>query len=380
MVNDAHVILPDIIADNGVVHVIDKVLLPPPPENMASRYSSLSSGSSSSTTSTTSQSSSVSKPNGGQASSSSSSSSWWGAAGSSSSSSWWGAATTSGSKGGKTSGGWTTNPHVHHGPHPGVGAAAWHPSPKSGKTSKSSKSKSAKAYYHVAGGNTGWSAGHGSGSKDTVSMGDDWWGGSSKGPEEDMGDDWWGGPCPPGKAGKNCDVDAAVPSAEPTPCGKAGKDDCDHLEEDEEEVEDFLEEEVEDYGSDGMVDELVESFTNRNPAGGNTISDLIPITPKPCLSPSLPPSSSWPTWTPTALPTTAVDALRSGSGTWFQSGRAYDVEMSHYRVESLNQNGAVQGKAMDNAAGRSSRWSSWDVMVMGGAGIVISYLTMMLLE
>ena len=34
MVNDAMVILANLTADNGVVHVIDKVLLPPTPDNL----------------------------------------------------------------------------------------------------------------------------------------------------------------------------------------------------------------------------------------------------------------------------------------------------------------------------------------------------------
>ena len=30
MVNDANVVIPDIIASNGIIHAIDAVLLPPP--------------------------------------------------------------------------------------------------------------------------------------------------------------------------------------------------------------------------------------------------------------------------------------------------------------------------------------------------------------
>ena len=35
MVNDANVVTPDIMASNGIIHVIDKVLLPPPDEEPA---------------------------------------------------------------------------------------------------------------------------------------------------------------------------------------------------------------------------------------------------------------------------------------------------------------------------------------------------------
>ena len=408
MVNDANVINPDIMGSNGIIHVIDKVLIPTPsdgddggddddePVVKAGELAEIA---------TVEDDESGSK----------SDTEWWGGSG------WW-VAGAGGSKSSKTSyynksgkviaaTGWMNphsiptgwkpphskphNSHAHHGPHPQA---------KSVKSVKSAKHvKSAKSSFSW---NDAWE-----GTGDT----NDWWAPPS-GDSEIMGDDyWWGGavtPCPPGKAGKDCNIDN-IPTMEPTPCGKAGKE-CE---------EDPTTETIPDLGDvpvtfvtstpvgymDGTTEppvtapspeeESTTATTTGAPTpievaatppgrtgggGGTTIGDLIPVTVAPISSP---PSSGWPTWTPTSTPTSTLKSLEA-SGTWFQSGRAYEVDASHYRAD-LKKNGLLvreNGIAFagdDMVASSSSSGmrgldcSLSNVVILGGV-TVMSFVIMMI--
>ena len=361
MVNDANVINPDIMGSNGIIHVIDKVLIPASPpsdgDNGGDEQPVVRAGEL------------LTVEEDDESDSSKSNTEWWGGSG------WW---VADGSKSSKISSsynksgkvitasttGWTNphsipgsgwnpppphskphNPHAHHGPQPQA---------KSVKSVKSAKHvKSAKGSF-------GWNGAWEGGSGDT----NDWWAPPPSGDSEIMGDDyWWGGavtPCPPGKAGKDCDTDK-IPTMEPTPCGKAGKECEDPLPDLGDVPVTFVTpapvgymdgtaeapvtaplpgEEEEPATATGAPTPMEVAATppgrTGGGGGGTTIGDLIPVTVAPISSP---PSSGWPTWTPTSTPTSTLNSLEA-SGTWFQSGRAYEVDASHYRAD-LKKNGLL---------------------------------------
>ena len=335
MVNNANVITADVMACNGVVHVVDTVLLPPPPTEEEVEEEEEEDN-------------------------------WWGGATSpdDTDDEWQGG---SGSKTSKTNSG------------SGSKSAKKSSSSADSKGSKTSSSdaKSSKTNQDSK------SAKHGkteSGEED-----DDWWaGGGSEGED----DDWWSGggetpgashgpspsPTPCGKAGKECpEPTPIVPSMSPTPCGKAGKE-CDeggtyspsH---------DGMNVGTTPPQADGtdppVVSDSVPQEATLPPAvpsdppiamqttaPPSVKKELVPITSAP-VSP--PPSSGWPTWAPTNMPSPTIQMLQSSGGTWFQSGKAYDVEMSQYRASSnvvgrtrvndLDGGGYVRGSDLANGSG-----------------------------
>jgi len=331
--DEVNVVTPfDVMACNGIVHSIDTVLMPPP-SNKEDRTSSASGSSWHSPPQTV----------GG----------WWASAGSKTSKntkasydSW-----QKPSPPKHTSQQWMAHHHM------------W---PKSGKAVKAAKDhKSGK-------GNMVWWGG--SASHDSA------WGGSGD-EEMIMGDDWWSSPtsdnnhCPPGKAGKDCNMDKGEPTIAPTPCGKAGKecggDDLDDTQETPDNDASYSASSVVESVSDTPAATTTPNDDESSPP--ERIGDLIPITAQPVSSP---PSSGWPTWTPTSTPISTLDELAAG-GTWFQSGRAYDVEMSHYRATNLA-NGVVHSDSGEEEEKTSSA-SSGRLLLRGcsivlGVSIIMAYL------
>ena len=325
--DEVNVVTPfDVTACNGIIHSIDTVLMPPPP-NKEDRTSSASSWHSSPQTV------------GG----------------------WWAASKTSKNTKASYDSWQKPSPPKHT-------SQQWmahhHMWPKSGKAVKAAKDhKSGKGEMMWWGG----SASH-----------DSAWGGESGDEEMIMGDDWWSSPtsdnnhCPPGKAGKDCNMDKGEPTVAPTPCGKAGKE-CDG--------DDHLDDQTPDdttYSASSVVESVSDTVSPAAAATPNDdaperIGDLIPITAQPISSP---PSSGWPTWTPTSTPISTLEELAAG-GTWFQSGRAYDVEMSHYRATNLA-NGVVHSDSGEEEDKTSS--GSRLMMLRGcssivlGVSIVMAYL------
>ena len=327
--DDVNVVTPfDVTACNGIVHSIDTVLMPPPPKE--DRTSAASSSWHSPPPQTV----------GG----------WWASAGSKT------------SKNTKASYDSWQKPSPPK-PQPSQQWMAHHMWPKSGKAVKAAKDhKSGKGEMIWWGG---------SASSDSA------WGGSGD-EEMIMGDDWWSSPtsdnnhCPPGKAGKDCNMDKGEPTVAPTPCGKAGKECGDDHDLDDQTPNDAT------YSASSVVESVSDTVS---PAGAATpnddaperIGDLIPITAQPVSSP---PSSGWPTWTPTSTPISTLEELAAG-GTWFQSGRAYDVEMSHYRATNLA-NGVVHSdggseEEKTSSGGRLMMLSGFSSIALG-VSIVMAYL------
>lgn len=330
--DEVNVVTPfDVTACNGIVHSIDTVLMPPPP-NKEDRTSSASGSSR--------HSSSSPQTVGG----------------------WWAASKTS--KNTKASyDSWQKPSPPKHTSQQWMAHHMW---PKSGKAVKAAKDhKSGKGESMMWWG--------GSASHDSA------WGGS--GDEEIMGDDWWSSPtsdnnhCPPGKAGKDCNMDKGEPTIAPTPCGKAGKECGDDHDLDDQTPNDAT------YSASSVVESVSDTPAAATPPNeGNEsspperIGDLIPITAQPVSSP---PSSGWPTWTPTSTPISTLEELAAG-GTWFQSGRAYDVEMSHYRATNL-----ANGVVHSDSSGEEEKTSSASgrlllrgciVLLLGVSSIVMAFL------
>jgi len=90
------------------------------------------------------------------------------------------------------------------------------------------------------------------------------------------------------------------------------------------------------------------------------------------------------------MPVSALEALQSSAGTWFQSGKAYEVEANEYRnaarASSLVQNGDVAGiskgegdgirgeEAEEDASSSSSLGGGVSLLLVAGVATALAYL------
>ena len=209
-------------------------------------------------------------------------------------------------------------------------------------------------------------------------------------------------PTPCGKAGKDCPekpgwLESAIPTPVPTPCGKAGKDcgpppapkpkptpqtlppicltiPCSingvlvsptdvtgHASEHDATTQPPVPSPIgTTLTTHPPVDDSTAAIITTPPAGAEeppvrdvvgppTPTVLVPIT----VAPSAPSESSYPTWEPTFNPTSAIDYLSSEASSWFQTGKAYEVDSyTRARMGDENDIGFAFAKQEESSSSR----------------------------